>query len=97
MDGALKWIRDNIHAFGGDPENVTIAGQSAGAFAVNYLCASPLAKGYFHKAIAHSGAGFLSNPLRPSMTFSQCEEEGLRFAGSLKGLNNLEAFLPGKF
>lgn len=52
---ALRWVRDNISAFGGDPENVTIAGQSAGAIIVNQLLASPPAKGLFHRAIAESG------------------------------------------
>jgi len=52
---ALKWVRDNIAKFGGDPANVTIFGQSAGAVDVNVLMASPPAKGLFHKAIAESG------------------------------------------
>ncbi len=55
---ALKWIQKNIDDFGGDPKNVTIAGQSAGSFSVNALVASPLAKGLFHRAIAESGGMF---------------------------------------
>ncbi|NWF56202.1 MAG: carboxylesterase family protein [Syntrophaceae bacterium] len=52
---ALKWVQKNIQAFGGDPGNVTIFGQSAGAYNVCYLMATPLAKGLFHRAIAQSG------------------------------------------
>ena len=53
---ALQWVRDNISAYGGDPDNVTIFGESAGAWSVTELMASPLAKGLFHKAIGQSGA-----------------------------------------
>jgi len=53
---ALKWVRENISAYGGDPDNVTIFGESAGSWSVNELMASPLAKGLFHKAIGQSGA-----------------------------------------
>jgi para-nitrobenzyl esterase len=59
---ALQWVRKNIAGFGGDPANVTIAGQSAGAFAVNYLMTSPLAKGLFARTIAESGAAFIGSP-----------------------------------
>jgi len=55
---ALEWVKKNISQFGGDPDNVTIAGQSAGAFSVNALVVSPKAKGLFHKAIAQSGGMF---------------------------------------
>ncbi len=51
---ALKWVRDNISSFGGDPGNVTIFGQSAGGRSVTWLMTSPAAKGLFHKAIAQS-------------------------------------------
>jgi para-nitrobenzyl esterase len=55
---ALKWVKKNIASFGGDPEQVTIAGQSAGSMSVNALVASPLAAGLFNKAIAQSGGNF---------------------------------------
>jgi len=53
---ALRWIREHIYAFGGDPENVTIVGESAGAMSVCNLLACPAAQGLFHRAIAQSGA-----------------------------------------
>lgn len=55
---ALKWIKDNIAAFGGDPDKITIFGESAGGIAVSMLCASPLAKGLFRAAICESGGSF---------------------------------------
>ncbi|MBS1089721.1 carboxylesterase/lipase family protein, partial [Gluconobacter wancherniae] len=53
---ALRWVRDNIEAFGGDPDNVTIFGQSAGAFSVAYHLVMPQSRGLFHRAIVQSGA-----------------------------------------
>lgn len=53
---ALRWVRDNIESFGGDPENVTVFGESAGAMSVGTLLGTPDAQGLFHRAIAQSGA-----------------------------------------
>jgi para-nitrobenzyl esterase len=59
---ALEWVRDNAHAFGGDPSNVTIFGESGGGANVSTLMAMPAAKGLFHKAIVESGPGLKSVP-----------------------------------
>jgi para-nitrobenzyl esterase len=76
---ALKWIKKNIDAFGGNPDNITIAGQSAGSMAVNCLIASPLSKGLFNKAISESG--FMLTDKTPSLEFS--EQSGLELARSV--------------
>lgn len=61
---ALRWVKRNIVAFGGDPGNVTIFGESAGGVSVGCLLASPLAKGLFHRAVMQSGVAARSTPLR---------------------------------
>ncbi|MHA2002784.1 MAG: carboxylesterase/lipase family protein [Candidatus Thorarchaeota archaeon] len=59
---SLEWVRDNIRAFGGDPSNVTVAGESGGAFNTLSLLASPHAKGLFHRAVVESGLSFIWSP-----------------------------------
>lgn len=74
---SLKWIKKNIAQFGGDPDNVMIFGQSAGAGSVKTLCASPLTKGLFNKAIIMSGGGISAAPLgaisRPELNSNSLE------------------------
>ena len=64
---ALEWVRDNIAAFGGDPGNVTIFGQSGGAGKVSTLMAMPAARGLFHRAIAQSGAALTATPVEQAV------------------------------
>ena len=80
---ALKWVKRNIAAFGGDPDNVTIFGESAGGADVLQLMATPAARGLFHKAIVQSGGGW-----RPPHTLAEAEAKGAELATALG--------LPGK-
>ncbi|KAK4551612.1 hypothetical protein LTR86_011036 [Recurvomyces mirabilis] len=79
---ALLWVKENIRAFGGDPENVTVFGQSAGAHSIGILIASPLATGLFHKAILESGA-YWDSEHGPLRTFSEARAQGAAFAKQL--------------
>jgi para-nitrobenzyl esterase len=81
---ALKWIKKNIEAFGGDPQKVTIAGQSAGSMSVCALVASPLAKGLFRGAIAQSG-GILGGHMNRNL--ADAEKSGLSFMNKMKASN----------
>jgi para-nitrobenzyl esterase len=80
---ALQWIQRNIAAFGGDPKNVTIAGQSSGAISVSILMASPLAKGLFQRAIGESGGLFEPLQLAPKYLLANAELDGEKYAASL--------------
>ena len=73
---ALKWVWKNISAFGGDPDNITIAGESSGAAAVGALCVSPLAKGLFRRAIAESGGITPRVPYHSFRSYRQATEAG---------------------
>lgn len=89
----LEWIKHNIAKFGGDPDKVTIFGESAGGISVSMLCASPMAKGLFCGAISQSGGSF--GPTRPTTypgenmkTLADAEQDGQKIMESL-GVNSL--------
>ncbi len=82
---ALSWVRENIRAFGGNPKNVTVFGESAGASNVLTLMASPLAKGLFHRAISQSG-GFYLHAMQAAQAFAA---DGGHRASSAELVNKL--------
>lgn len=79
---ALQWVKANIARFGGDPGNVTLFGESAGAHAVGLLMTSPLAQGLFHKAIGESGA-FWDGKNGPMEGYDESRARGAAFARKL--------------
>lgn len=88
---ALRWVHENIAAFGGNPKDITLMGQSAGAAGVQMLCSSPAARGLIQKAILQSGGGY-GNPLQLDCSLSFALQVGTEFA-ALTGAHSRDDFL----
>ena len=99
----LQWVKQNIAAFGGDPDKVTIFGESAGGIAVSMLCASPQAKGLFHGAISQSGGSFgpsrvTTYPGENMRLLADAEQAGVAYAqkAGVSSIAELRQVAPDK-
>ena len=103
MIAGLQWVKQNIAAFGGDPDKVTIFGESAGGIAVSMLCASPEAKGLFHGAISQSGGSFgparvTTYPGENMRLLADAEQSGVAYAkkAGVTSIAELRKLAPDK-
>ena len=81
---ALQWVKENISSFGGDPDNITIAGESAGSSCVNAMCVSPLARGLFTKAIGESSSISARHPMHSYIPLKESLQAGKTFRDAKK-------------
>lgn len=88
QNAAIRWVKDNISAFGGDPSNITIFGESAGSFSVNFHMASPVSRDLFQKAIGESG-GAIASSRGTELTMQQREKTDAAFALATYGTSKL--------